>query len=40
MRADMSRVIVERPRRGGVDRRGRAVPLDDLPQHDHRRQLS
>lgn len=34
MRADMSRVIVERPRRGGVDRRGRAVPLGDLPQHE------
>jgi hypothetical protein len=32
MRADMSRVIVERPRRGGIDRRGRAVALDDLPQ--------
>jgi len=34
MRADMSRVIVERPRRGGVDRRGRAVPLDDLPHRE------
>ena len=34
MRADMSRVIVERPRRGGVDRRGCAVPLDDLPQRE------
>lgn len=34
MRADMSRVIVERPRRGGIDRRGRALPFDDLPQHE------
>jgi hypothetical protein len=34
MRADMSRVIVERPRRGGVDRRGRAVPFDNLPQRE------
>ena len=34
MRADMSRVIVERPRRGGIDRRGRALPSDDLPQHE------
>src|SRR5512133_4118455 len=32
MRADMSRVIVERPRRGGGDRRGRPLPFDDLPQ--------
>jgi hypothetical protein len=32
MRADMSRVIVERPRRGGIDRRGRALPFEDLPQ--------
>ena len=31
MRADMARVIVERPRRGGVDRPGRAVALDDAP---------
>ena len=30
----LTRVIVERPRRGGVDRRVRAVPRDDLP---HRR---
>ena len=29
-----SRVIVERPRRGSVDRRGRAVPFDDLPQRE------
>ena len=28
----LTRVIVERPRRGGVNRRVRAVPLDDLPQ--------
>jgi hypothetical protein len=34
MRADMSRVIVERPRRGGIDRRGRAVALDELPQRE------
>jgi hypothetical protein len=34
MRADMSRVIVERPRCGGIDRRGRALPFDDLPQHE------
>jgi hypothetical protein len=34
MRADMSRVIVERPRRGGIDRRGRALPLEDLPQRE------
>ena len=34
MRADMSRVIVERPRRGGFHRRGRAVPLEDLPHHE------
>jgi hypothetical protein len=34
MRTDMSRVIVERPRRGGIDRRGRSVPLDDLPQRE------
>jgi len=34
MRADMSRVIVERPRRGGGDRRGRAVPFENLPQHE------
>jgi hypothetical protein len=37
MRADMSRVIVERPRRGGVDRRGRPLRLDDLPQHESMR---
>jgi len=30
MRTDMSRVIVERPRRGGVDRRGR-LATEDLP---------
>jgi hypothetical protein len=34
MRADMSRVIVEHPRRGGIDRRGRALPFDDLPQRE------
>ena len=34
MRADMSRVIVERPRRGGVNRRGRQLPLDALPQRE------
>ncbi len=34
MRADMSRVIVERPRRGGFTRCGRALPFDDLPQHE------
>ncbi|HJU14965.1 MAG TPA: hypothetical protein VJ770_00720 [Stellaceae bacterium] len=32
MRADMSRVIVERPRRGGVHRKGRAQPIESLPQ--------
>ena len=37
MRADMSRVIVERPRRGGVNRRGRALPIDDLPQRESMR---
>lgn len=32
MREDMAKVIVERPRRGGGNtRKGRAVPLDDLP---------
>src|SRR5262249_48631529 len=31
----MSRVIVERPRRGGGrTRKGRAVALDDLPKHE------
>lgn len=34
MRADMSRVIVERPRHGGAHRRGRPLPLDDLPRHE------
>lgn len=34
MRADMSRVIVERPRRGGFNRRGRPSPLEDLPTHE------
>jgi hypothetical protein len=34
MRADMSRVIVERPRRGGLDRRGRLVPIEDLPRYE------
>jgi hypothetical protein len=34
MRADMSHVIVERPRRGGVNRRGRSLPLEDLPQRE------
>jgi hypothetical protein len=34
MRADMSRVIVERARRGGIDRRGRPVSLEDLPQRE------
>lgn len=34
MRADMSRVIVEHPRRGGVHRRSRALPLDGLPFHE------
>jgi hypothetical protein len=34
MREDMSRVIVERPRCGGHGaRKGRNVPLDDLPSH-------
>jgi hypothetical protein len=31
VRADMSRVIVERPRRGGVHRKGRARSFGDLP---------
>jgi hypothetical protein len=31
MRSDMSRVIVERPRRGGIYRRGRDLPLDEQP---------
>ena len=32
MREDMSRVIVERPRKGGkFERKGRAKALDDLP---------
>jgi hypothetical protein len=30
----MARVIVERPRRGGFSRPGRAQPFDDLPQHE------
>jgi hypothetical protein len=30
----MSRVIVERPRRGGFTRRGRALQFDDLPRHE------
>ena len=35
MREDMSRVIVERPRLGGDrGRKGRAVPLDDLPKQE------
>src|SRR5215216_3089894 len=35
MREDMSRVIVDRPRRGGDrTRKGRARPLDDLPKHE------
>jgi hypothetical protein len=34
MRADMSRVIVERPSRGGFDRRGKPSPLEDLPAHE------
>jgi hypothetical protein len=34
MRADMSRVIVERPRRGGLNRPGRVLPFDDLPHHE------
>ena len=34
MRADMSRVIVERPRRGGLTRRGRSLSFDDLSQHE------
>lgn len=34
MRADMSRVIVERPRRGGIHRRGRWVPFEDLPHRE------
>jgi hypothetical protein len=34
MRPDISRVIVERPRRGGRNRRGRALPLEDLPQRE------
>jgi hypothetical protein len=35
VRADMSHVIVERPRRGaGWDRRGRDLATDDLPAHD------
>src|SRR6266851_898136 len=35
MREDMSRVIVERPRLGGGrHRKGRAVPLEELPSHE------
>src|SRR5271168_836260 len=35
MREDMSRVIVERPRLGGGrSRKGRAVPLEDLPKQE------
>lgn len=34
MRADMSRMIVGRPRRGGRYRRGRPVPLEDLPHRE------
>src|SRR6266536_2639198 len=35
MRKDMSRVIVERPRLGGGrHRKGRAVPLEDLPKQE------
>lgn len=34
MRADMSHVIVERPRRGGLNRPGRALPFDDLPRQE------
>jgi len=35
VRADMSHVIVERPRRGGGrDRKGRALAPDDLPAHE------
>jgi hypothetical protein len=34
MRKDMPKVIVERPRKGGtVERKGRAVPPEDLPAH-------
>ncbi|MBV8888168.1 MAG: hypothetical protein JO305_00710 [Alphaproteobacteria bacterium] len=31
MRSDMLRVIVERPRRGGINRRGRSPPIAALP---------
>lgn len=34
MRADMSRVIVERPRRGDLNRAGRVLPFDNLPHHE------
>jgi hypothetical protein len=35
MREDMSRVIVERPRLGGGrHRKGRAMPLEELPSHE------
>src|SRR5262245_24160795 len=35
MREDMPHVIVERPRWGaGRSRKGRAVPLEDLPRHE------
>ena len=33
MREDMSRVIVERPRFRPTPRKGRPLPLDDLPCH-------
>src|ERR1039458_7137955 len=35
MRRDLSHVIVERPRLGGhFDRKGRPIPLEDLPKHE------
>src|SRR5689334_7430557 len=35
MRADMSKVIIERPRRGGGrSRKGRALDFEDLPSHE------
>lgn len=38
MRPDFAKILVERPRRGGTnDRKGRAVPIDDLPQKESMR---
>lgn len=34
MREDMSHVLVERPRRGGREPKGRALPFEELPRHE------